>query len=197
MLKHKFSFKELILIAVAIILALGIFYYEVILKNYNNAKVSYDTTTLQDEQTILLAKAQKLKTMEDYINSHSDETYGTIAVYNNQANEISALSNVFAGKIDNVSINWSEPTLNDNIVRRNATISFKTTNYGLAKELIEAITKLRYRVIITNMSVADTNSDSLSDSDSISVALNVTFYETIEGATDTSGLTIEEDSNSN
>lgn len=76
MLKHKFSFKELILIFVAIILALGIFYYEVILKNYNNAKTTYDTTTLQDEQTILLAKAQKLKTMEDYIDSHSNVTYG-------------------------------------------------------------------------------------------------------------------------
>lgn len=193
MLKHKFSFKEMILIAIAFILALGIFYYQVIVKNYNNAKTTYDASSLVDEQTILLAKLQKLKTMEDYINSHSNENYGEIAVYNNQANEIEALANVFEGKIDNVSINWSEPSLTDNIVRRNATVSFKTSDYDLAKELIEDITELKYRCIITTMSMSAANSENLSESDSITISLNVTFYETIEGATDTSGLTIEDE----
>lgn len=193
MLKYKFSFKEIILVIIAAVLALGIFYYQVILKSYNNAKTTYDTSILQDEQSVLLAKAQKLKTMQDYIDSHSSTNYGTIAVYNNQANEISALSRVFEGKIDNVSINWSEPVLTDTIVRRNATISFKTNNYDLAKELVEDIINLRYRCIITNMSIADSNQDSLSDSNSINVSLNVTFYETIEGASDTSGLVIEEE----
>lgn len=193
MLKHKFSLKEMLLIMVAVILALGIFYYEVILKSYNNAKTTYDVTNLQDEQTILLAKAQKLKTMEDYLDSHSDESYGEIAVYNNQANEISALSNIFEGKIDNVSINWSDPTLTDSIVRRNATISFTTTSYSQAKELVEDITQLKYRCIITSMQMSAGSSDNLSESSSITVSLSVTFYETIEGATNTSGLNIEED----
>lgn len=193
MLKHKFSIKEIVLVIVAAVLALGIFYYEVILKNYNEAKVTYNTSSLQDEQTILLAKAEKLKTMQEYIDSHSDTNYGKIATYNNLANEISALSNIFAGKIDNVSINWSEPSLNDNIVRRDAVISFKTNSYSLAKELVSDITNLRYRCIITNISMSDSSQESLSSSSEINVNLNVTFFETIEGASDTSGLVVEDE----
>lgn len=193
MLKHKFSFKEMILIIVAAILALGIFYYQIIVKNYNEAKVTYDVSTLQDEQTILLAKAQKLKSMQEYLETHSDETYGEIAVYNNQANEISALNEIFENNIENVSITWTDPSVVDSIVRRNATISFKTTNYDLAKELIEDVTQLKYRCIITSMQVSTSNSENLSESSSITITLNVTFFETIEGATSTSGLTIEEE----
>lgn len=193
MLKHKLSLKEIILVLVAVILALGIFYYEVILKNYNEAKSTYDTSILQDEYSILLAKAQKQKTMQDYIDSHDDKSLGTIATYNNQANEINALASVFSGKIDNVSISWNDPTLTDNIVRRNATISFKTNSYDLAKELIKNISELKYRCIITNLSMSDSNTKSLSSSSEISVSLNVTFFETIEGASDTSGLVIEDE----
>lgn len=193
MLKHKFTFKEIMLVILAAILALGIFYYQVIVKNYNDAKITYNTASLQDEQTVLLAKAQKLKIMQEYIDKHSDVDYGKIAVYNNQANEIEALANVFEGKIDNVSINWSEPSLTDNIVRRNATVSFKTSDYDLAKELIEDIISSKYKCVITNLSISSLKEESLTTSNEINVNFNLTFFETIEGASDTNGLVIEDE----
>lgn len=192
MLNHKFTLRETILLLVAAFLALGIFYYQVVVKNYNEAKELYNTSGIAEELTILQAKVAKKQSMEDYLSKHSNDSYGEIAVYNNLSNEISALANIFDGKVDNVSISWSEPTLDGTIVRRNASISFKTNNYALTKNLVSNINSLKYRVIITNLSITSDNKENLSSSSSISVNMNLTFFETTVGATNTSGLTIIE-----
>lgn len=192
MLNHKFTLRETLLLLVAAFLALGIFYYQVVVKNYNEAKELYNTSGIAEELTILQAKVAKKQSMEDYLSKHSNDSYGEIAVYNNLSNEISALANIFDGKVDNVSISWSEPTLDGTIVRRNASISFKTNNYALTKNLVSNINSLKYRVIITNLSITSDNKENLSTSSSISVNMNLTFFETTVGATNTSGLTIVE-----
>lgn len=192
MLNHKFTLRETLLLLVAAFLALGIFYYQVVVKNYNEAKELYNTSGIAEELTILQAKVAKKQSMEDYLSKHSNDSYGEIAVYNNLSNEISALANIFDGKVDNVSISWSEPTLDGTIVRRNASISFKTNNYALTKNLVSNINSLKYRVIITNLSITSDNKENLSSSSSISVNMNLTFFETTVGATNTSGLTIIE-----
>ncbi len=193
MLKHKFSLREIILILIATVLALGILYYQVIVKNYNEAKSLYNSSGIADELNVLTLKASKKKNMEDYISKHSNDTYGEIATYNNLANEIDALANVFNGKVDNVSISWSEPTLDGTIVRRNASVSFKTNSYELAKTLVSNISGLRYRCIITSLSMSGSDNNNLSTTSEITVNLQVTFYETTTGASDTSGLTVVEE----
>ena len=193
MLKHKFSLREIILILIATVLALGILYYQVIVKNYNEAKSLYNSSGIADELNVLTLKATKKKNMEDYISKHSNDTYGEIATYNNLANEIDALANVFNGKVDNVSISWSEPTLDGTIVRRNASVSFKTNSYELAKTLVSNISGLRYRCIITSLSMSGSDNNNLSTTSEITVNLQVTFYETTTGASDTSGLTVVEE----
>ena len=192
MLKHKFTLRETVLLLIATVLALGIFYYQVVVKNYNEAKELYNTSGIAEELTILQAKVAKKQSMEDYLSKHSHDSYGEIAVYNNLSNEISALANIFDGKVDNVSISWSEPTLDGTIVRRNASISFKTNNYALTKTLVSNINSLKYRVIITNLSITSDNKENLSSSSSISVNMNLTFFETTVGASNTSGLTVVE-----
>ena len=193
MLKHKFSLREIILILIATVLALGILYYQVIVKNYNEAKSLYNSSGIADELNVLTLKATKKKNMEDYISKHSNDTYGEIATYNNLANEINALANVFNGKVDNVSISWSEPILDGTIVRRNASVSFKTNSYELAKTLVSNISGLRYRCIITSLSMSGSDNNNLSTTSEITVNLQVTFYETTTGASDTSGLTVVEE----
>ena len=54
MLKHKFSLRETILVCIAAILALGIFYYEAIEKNYQKALHQYDTTNMQSEMDLTI-----------------------------------------------------------------------------------------------------------------------------------------------
>lgn len=191
MLNRKFTLRETILILIAAILALGIFYYQVIVKNYNEAKVIYNVSTLEDEMTILTAKASRKKTMEDYISKHDDEVVGEVAVYNNLANEIEALSSIFDEKVENVSINWNEPTVSDKTVRRNANINVKVSSYDQAKQIVKDIANLKYRCIITQLSMSTDSDSSLNKTDTVNLSMTVTFYETTEGSTNTSGLVTE------
>lgn len=194
MLKHKFTLRETILVLVAAVLAVGIFYYQFIFKNYENAVKMYDTTNMEEQVTVLTAKAAKMKHMQDYIDSHEGQSSGEVAVYNNLANEIDALAGVFASA-SNVSISWAEPYLTDNIVRRNADITVQTANYQQAEEIVNGIANLKYRCIISSMSITGGNQESVDTSSNVTVSLSVTFFETTDGATDTNGLIVE-DSNS-
>lgn len=191
MLNRKFTLRETILILIAAILALGIFYYQVIVKDYNEAKVIYNVSSLEDEMTILTAKASRKKTMEDYISKHDDEVVGEVAVYNNLANEIEALSSIFDEKVENVSINWNEPTVSDKTVRRNANINVKVSSYDQAKQIVKDIANLKYRCIITQLSMSTDSDSSLNRTDTVNLSMTVTFYETTEGSTNTSGLVTE------
>lgn len=188
MLNRKFTLRETILILIAAILALGIFYYQVIVKDYNEAKVIYNVSSLEDELTVLSAKASRKKTMEDYIEKHNDEVVGEVAVYNNLANEIDALASVLNENVENVSINWNEPTLSNKTVRRNANITFNASSYSIAKQIVKDIANLQYRCIVTQLSMSTDSDTSLNRTDKVSVLMTVTFYETTEGSTNTSGL---------
>ncbi len=192
MLKHKFTLRESLLVLVAAVLALGIFYYEVIYKNYQDAVKRYDTSNIQEQTEILTAKATKMKSMENYIEEHKDSNLGEVAVYNNLTNEIEALAEVFGNQ--NVSISWQEPYLTDSIVRRNAEITVKVSSYAEAESIVNQVANLKYRCIISSLSINGGNNQSVEESSEISLSMSVTFYETIEGATDTNGLVIEEES---
>ena len=190
MLKHKFTLRESILLLVATILALGIFYYEVIYKNYQDALSKYDVTNIQQESEILMAKAVKKKTMETYIDEHKNTSFGEVATYNNITNEIEALAEIFEDK--NISISWQEPYLIDSIVRRNVEISTKVGSYKEAEEIVNKIANLKYRCIISSLSINTRNNQSVEEENEITLSMSVTFYETVEGASDLSGLVVEE-----
>ena len=190
MLKHKFTLRESILLLVATILALGIFYYEVIYKNYQDALSKYDVTNIQQESEILTAKAVRKKTMETYIEEHKSTSFGEVATYNNITNEIEALAEIFEDK--NISISWQEPYLIDSIVRRNVEISTKVGSYKEAEEIVNKIADLKYRCIISSLSINTRNNKSVEEENEITLSMSVTFYETVEGATDLSGLDVEE-----
>ena len=176
MLKHRFSLRETILVLIATVLALSIFYYQVIYRNYRDALKRYDTSNIEEQTTILAAKASKMKNMENYISEHEGKSTGEVAVYNNLAGEIDALADVFAGRVQNVSINWSEPTLTDNIVRRNAEITVVTSTYAEAESLVNDIADLKYRCIISSLSLTGSDSKSVDSSYSVTAFMNVTFF---------------------
>ena len=189
MLKHKFSLRETILLCIAAVLALGIFYYEAIEKNYQKALHQYDTTNLQSEMDLLDVKEAKMRSMESYIEEHSDANQGEVAVYNNLANEIDALANILQPTASNVSIQWAEPYLTDTIVRRNADITCTVPSYVIAESVIDQIVNLQYKCIISSLSISSSDTMSVDTSTGVSVSMTVTFFETIDGAGNTNGLT--------
>lgn len=189
MLKHKFSLRETILLCIAAVLALGIFYYEAIEKNYQKALYQYDTTNMQSEMDLLDVKEAKMRSMESYIEEHSDANQGEVAVYNNLANEIDALANILQPTASNVSIQWAEPYLTDTIVRRNADITCTVPSYVIAESVIDQIVNLQYKCIISSLSISNSDTMSVDTSTGVSVSMTVTFFETIDGAGNTNGLT--------
>ena len=196
MLNHKFTLRETVLVFVAAVLALGIFYYQVVYKNYQSALKQYDTTNVQEEVTVLSAKASKMKHMQEYIDAHEGTSSGEVAVYNNLANEIDALAEVFTGA-SNVSINWQEPYVADTIVRRNADITLEVPSYSDAETIIDSIANLKYRCVISTLSINGGDTDNVSVSNTVTVSMSVTFFETTDGAANTNGLVTQDDTSSN
>lgn len=193
MLKYKFSFREVILLLIAAVLGLCIFYYSVIYKSYNEAITKYDTSSLDSEVLILSAKVDKLEQMEDYINNHADDYVGSVVSYDNLVNLFSDFSNDLDGNVENISISLDDPLNSDGIVRRNASVSFTASNNALVNNIITSISKSKYRVVINDVSVStNKNSTSLADSDEVNVSLSLTFFETTSEAKYEYGLINEE-----
>lgn len=188
MLKHKFSLRETVLVCIAAILALGIFYYEAIEKNCQKAFHQYDTTNIQSEMDLLDVKEAKMRSMKSYIEEHSDANQGEVAVYNNLANEIDALANILQPTASNVSIQWAEPYLTDTIVRRNADITCTVPSYVIAESVIDQIVNLQYKCIISSLSISGSDTISVNTSESVSISMTVTFFETTDGAVNINGL---------
>ena len=193
MLKYKFSFREVILLLIAAVLGLCIFYYSVIYKSYTEAITKYDTSSLDSELLILSAKVTKLEEMEEYIDSHGDDYVGSVVSYDNIVNLLSDFSSDLDGNVENISISLDDPLNNDGIVRRNASISFSASNNSIVNNIISSISKSKYRVVINDVSVsADKNNDSLASSDKVNASLSLTFFETTSEAKYEYGL-INED----
>ena len=193
MLKYKFSFREVILLLIAAVLGLCIFYYSVIYKSYTEAITKYDTSSLDSELLILSAKVTKLEEMEEYIDSHGDDYVGSVVSYDIIVNLLSDFSSDLDGNVENISISLDDPLNNDGIVRRNASISFSASNNSIVNNIISSISKSKYRVVINDVSVsADKNNDSLASSDKVNASLSLTFFETTSEAKYEYGL-INED----
>ena len=189
MLNRGFTLREKILLLVCVVVGLGIFYYQIIYKSFQNSMEAYDLSNIQNEMVILQAKVTNKKMMEQYLADHKDDTYGELATYNNLSREISELASIFYG-IDDLSISWSDPTLLNKTVRRNATVSFKTSGYENVVDLVKAINTCKYRCLISDLSISTNRDRVLDDSSEVTVRIVITFFETIGDNTNLEGLTI-------
>lgn len=189
MLKRGLTLREKILLLVCILIGLGIFYYQVIYKSFQNSMEAYDISNIQNQTVILQAQVARKKTMQQYLVDHKDDTYGELAMYNNLSKEIGELARIFEG-IDNLSISWSDPTLLNKTVRRNANVSFSVVGYQKVVDLVKAIKNCKYRCLISDLSIS-TNRDRVLDDDStVSVRIVITFFEMVDDNTNLEGLTI-------
>ena len=189
MLNRKFTLRESILLVLAAVVGLAIFYYQVVYKSIEAQLASYSVEDLESEVMIYQAKLARQKTMQEYIESHRGETLGEIALYNNLANEINELGTILDG-VEELSVSMSEPTLLDTTVRRNANISFKTYGYTRVMNLIRALYNSTYRCLISDISVSAQRDNVLDENAEINVNVRMTFYERVDETTNLDGLTI-------
>lgn len=192
MLKYKFSNREIILLLIAVMLGLGLIYYSVILKSYNENVTKYDTTNLETELAISDAKLTKYENMKNYIDQCEDVYVGSVVSYDNIVNLFYNFSDVLDGKVSQISINLSEPIELNTIVRRDVTISFVANNNDIVNNIVSNFVNSEYRVIISKVQVSANDDYNLNNGSEVNASIVLTFFETTKDAKYNYGLVSQE-----
>lgn len=189
MLKYKFSNREIILLLIAVMLGLGLVYYSVILKSYNENVAKYDTSNLETELSIIDAKLTKYQDMKNYIDQYEDVYVGSVVSYDNIVNLFYNFSDVLDGKVKGINITVGDPIELETIVRRDVTISFIANNNEIVNNIISNFEDSKYRVIINKVQVS-TKEDgyNLNNSGEVNASNVLTFFETTKDAKYNYGL---------
>lgn len=189
MLKYKFSNREIILLLIAVMLGLGLVYYSVILKSYNENVTKYDTTNLETELAISDSKLTKYQDMKNYIEQYEDVYVGSVVSYDNIVNLFYNFSDVLDGKVKGINITVGDPVELETIVRRDVTISFIANNNEIVNNILSNFEDCEYRVIINKVQVS-TKEDgyNLNNSGEVNASIVLTFFETTKDAKYNYGL---------
>ena len=189
MLKYKFSNREIILLLIAVMLGLGLVYYSVILKSYNENVAKYDTTNLETELAISDAKLIKYQDMKNYIDEYEDVYVGSVVSYDNIVNLFYNFSDVLDGKVKGINITVGDPIELETIVRRDVTISFIASNNEIVSNILSNFESSKYRVIINKVQVS-TKEDgyNLNNTGEVNASIVLTFFETTKDAKYNYGL---------
>lgn len=193
MLKYKFSNREIILLLIAVMLGLGLVYYSIILKSYNENVTKYDTTNLETELAISDAKLIKYQDMKNYIDQYEDVYVGSVVSYDNIVNLFYNFSDVLDGKVKGINITVGDPIELETIVRRDVTISFIANNNEIVNNILSNFENSEYRVIINKVQVS-TKEDgyNLNNSGEVNASIVLTFFETTKDAKYNYGLVSQE-----
>lgn len=189
MLKYKFSNREIILLLIAVMLGLGLVYYSVILKSYNENVAKYDTANLETELAISDSKLAKYQDMKNYIEQYEDVYVGSVVSYDNIVNLFYNFSDVLDGKVKGINITVGDPIQLETIVRRDVTISFIANNNEIVNNILSNFEDCEYRVIINKVQVG-TKEDgyNLNNSGEVNASIVLTFFETTKDAKYNYGL---------
>ena len=189
MLKYKFSNREIILLLIAVMLGLGLVYYSVILKSYNENVAKYDTANLETELAISDSKLAKYQVMKNYIEQYEDVYVGSVVSYDNIVNLFYNFSDVLDGKVKGINITVGDPVELETIVRRDVTISFIANNNEIVNNILSNFEDCEYRVIINKVQVS-TKEDgyNLNNSGEVNASIVLTFFETTKDAKYNYGL---------
>lgn len=189
MLKYKFSNREIILLLIAVMLGLGLVYYSVILKSYNENVAKYDTANLETELAISDSKLAKYQDMKNYIEQYEDVYVGSVVSYDNIVNLFYNFSDVLDGKAKGINITVGDPVELETIVRRDVTISFIANNNEIVNNILSNFEDCEYRVIINKVQVS-TKEDgyNLNNSGEVNASIVLTFFETTKDAKYNYGL---------
>ena len=213
MLSREFTLRERLLLLACVVLAVGIFYYQFVHKGIRQQIRDSSTESMELEIQTEQAVAAEIANMQQTIMNNENKKAGDVAVYNNLAAEISYVGFIMNGKAENVSLAWGNPVLRGTTVRREVRVSFSTDSYQHLKEILDGFYECPFRCILHDISLSDntpstttvttTNADGttttatvpqktgIADSKRMNVSFSATFFETIEGATTTEGLVIE------
>ncbi|MGF6376144.1 hypothetical protein M2140_001215 [Clostridiales Family XIII bacterium PM5-7] len=187
MLSRNFSKREKILLVVLCALLFGLLYYQFVIKEVNQIIEANSTEELETELLTEQSRAMDIVRMKKEMDENKSMTNKVVASYNNVKNEISALNTIFANAVD-YNLNFSDPVKEGDAVRRVIDISFTARSYDGAVSIIKELYNCKYRCLIRNINISPGSSTGGINSGTVSVNLQVTFFETMFNADTQQGL---------
>lgn len=188
-LNRSFSTRETVLILVLALLLVVACYYFLVMKNVSDTVAANNEQLAGIEMNVgvqesLAADRARMKAELDELGD--DETLPEVAIYDNIRNELNEL-NTLLGSATTYNLSFGQPTVEGQLVRRTVTVSFTTPSYASALEVVRQLENGTYRCQITDFTMTG---ELLADGSvsSVNATLSVTYLETTNGATNTSGL---------
>ena len=189
-LNRAFTPREKGLILALALVLVGAFYYFAVIQgtsatlSANEQRMAELQVSLEEQQL----KAVQLRAMEAELEQLSNKKEAPqVQAYNNFRGEWDQLKGLLRDATS-FQLNFGDPVATGQLVRRPVQASFTTGSYQEALALVERIQKGQYRCVINDFGMSQV-SDQVKDQTGVSVSVSMTFYETLEGATDLSGLT--------
>ena len=192
-LNRQFSKKETVLILILTFALLGFIYYFFTYDYLESQLMSYDTTDLDNQIALEQQRAAMITQMKKDIANGTVTYSGEVATYNNLSNEMIELNNIFSGT-SAYNFDFEEPEATDSTVRRNINITFTSNSYAEAEKIISSLYSCKYRCLISDLDISAGSDNGVLQSGPVSVSMKVTFFETLDGAKDTSGVIVDSSS---
>lgn len=185
-MNRRLTLQQNIALVVISIILLGVLYYFAVWETTSKTMETYDVTQLEDQLLTVQVKAQRMLQMEKVNEENADRTTGLVAGYNNLQNEIVELNRIL-GNADSYQINFEDATVDGGTVRRNISISFASSSYDRAKEILQLLQNGKYKCLLRNIQMTAMDSG-LEQTSQVRVSLSVTFYEYVVDSKAVEGL---------
>lgn len=184
---RAFTRKEKVLIVILAVILLGLAYYRFVDMNVRSAmeEATNAIEVNQSEVDISSAQLARLSNMDQELDSYEAGGTSYVASYNNVKEELAMLDQIL-GQVSDYSISLSDPVLSGDLIRRNVAIRFTAGSYSEAFSVVRAFNTSELRNIINNISFS--SSSNRNGDETVSMNLNLTFYETIVGGVPDAGL---------
>lgn len=186
-LNYTFSLKEKIIILILVLILMGLGYYYFIDRpiRADMKAAEYAKEDLMVELDIMNVKVAQLRQMRSELENMSAENTSYMESYNASKQEISFLNDILRGT-ERYNIDFSDVSMDGDLIRRPFSLQFSTSDYEGAKNIINQLYNSKLRCLIADINI---NSDKNSfDEGVIHVVLNAYFYETMNGGVYDSGL---------
>ena len=178
----SFSTKDVLMVAVLLIILIAVVYYMAFLKPLQAEVASLETKSAELDTEVAMAAARvgALQSKQEEVAEilalpESQQT--EIAPYDNKNTVMNRLNEILASS-ENYKLSFSDPQTDDNgIVRRVVTLSFTAASYSKAKTILKSLANWNYRSQIGNLTVAA--ADETLKSGDVTVTATITFFESV------------------
>ena len=178
--KRIFSVREKVLMAVlAVLVIFAAYYFFVDQPVRETIASSEEQVELYEMQSSLLsAKIAKLRQMKEELEElKKNGEPAELPQYDNLPVVINFLDTVLSTK-KNYRLSLSDPSFNENIARRNATVSFTASSYKDACAAVQTIQNCPFMCKVDTVSIIPSK-QSVTEDRSLSVSINMVFYESL------------------